>query len=707
MFVLNDDLSIYATRGDIVFFTVTAEDDGVPHVFKAGDVVRIKIYGKKNANELVLQKDFPIVNDSEIVEIYLSKEDTKIGEVISKPKDYWYEVVVNDDTKPQTIIGYDEDGAKVFKLFPEGKDITEYIPDKEDIPFVDTELDLLSLRPVQNQAIARAIVSLRAAFDETDTYAKEKAEEVDQAVVGMRQELQVERSRIDTILSLPDGSTTNDARLEDICNGADGKKYGSPGEAVRSQFENVFERANTISTGDLNQIVESDRYVVASSTVTNYPEDITAQTKTFMLDVQRYNGRWLTQVVHLLYSSVMYFRTGSVVNYQTHSSNFQDGLETTWGEWVRVDAEEYGATDAEEQIIKYQTIDQNGVDLNTFNKRGNYTIAVTDSVNRPSINGGFALRVEENGSFVIQTVYGVQGDYPKYWRIGRHATPMVWGAWFKVATSKDVSNLSAQIAALSTEIGNLKNELGVDESNYYKIANMGDSIVGNVQDSTSVSGFLAKTVGASTYNLGFGGCRMSKHVAPWNSFCMYKLADAIATGDFSEQEAAALDTSVPSYFKDTVNAMKVIDFATIDIMTIAYGTNDFTSAKGLDNETDLYDTNYFGGALRYSIEKIGKAFPQIRFVIVAPCWRFWYDGSGNYLESSDEREMNGIKLHDFVEKCIEIGKEYHLPIVNPYDEMAINALNRSWWFNENDGTHPNEKGRKSLAKLMANTIRGM
>lgn len=193
MFVLNDDLSIYATRGDIVFFTVTAEDEGVPHVFKAGDVVRIKIYGKKDASAISLQKDFPVVKDCESVEIYLSKEDTKIGGVISKPKDYWYEVVVNDDTKPQTIIGYDEDGAKVFKLFPEGKDLTEYIPDAEDIPFVDAELDMTSPRPVQNQAIARAIVSLQAAFDETKEEVTEKSNDTAEG-------LAVERSRIDNLI---------------------------------------------------------------------------------------------------------------------------------------------------------------------------------------------------------------------------------------------------------------------------------------------------------------------------------------------------------------------------------------------------------------------------------------------------------------------------------------------------------------------------
>lgn len=122
MFKVHEDNSIYATRGDIVFFSVTAEDSGVPYHFQPGDVVRITIYGKKDAENVVLQKDFPVSVASESVSIYLDKEDTTIGEVISKPKDYWYEVELNPDTAPQTIIGYDEDGPKLFKLFPEGKE---------------------------------------------------------------------------------------------------------------------------------------------------------------------------------------------------------------------------------------------------------------------------------------------------------------------------------------------------------------------------------------------------------------------------------------------------------------------------------------------------------------------------------------------------------------------------------------------------------
>lgn len=167
MFTLNDDLSIYATRGDIVFFSVSAEDEGKPYKFQAGDVVRIKVYGKKNAEDVVLQKDFPVTEVAEKVEIFLTEEDTKIGEVISKPKDYWYEVELNPGDDPQTIIGYDEDGAKVFKLFPEGDDIPEYVVKPEDVSVMDDELDMTSTRPVENQAIARAFANLEAGYEAT------------------------------------------------------------------------------------------------------------------------------------------------------------------------------------------------------------------------------------------------------------------------------------------------------------------------------------------------------------------------------------------------------------------------------------------------------------------------------------------------------------------------------------------------------------
>ena len=120
MFVVNEDLTIYCTRGDAGAFSVSATHGDTNYTFRTGDVVRFKVFVKKNCADVVLQKDVEVTEETVAVEVVLSGEDTTIGEVISKPTDYWYEVELNPDTYPQTIIGYDNNGEKVFKLFPEG-----------------------------------------------------------------------------------------------------------------------------------------------------------------------------------------------------------------------------------------------------------------------------------------------------------------------------------------------------------------------------------------------------------------------------------------------------------------------------------------------------------------------------------------------------------------------------------------------------------
>lgn len=120
MFVINEDLSINLTRGDAAVFSVGALIGEAEYTFKVDDVVRFKVFEKKNCEEVVLKKDITVSEETKRVRIALDSDETKIGDVISKPTEYWYEVELNPDTYPQTIIGYDENGAKVFRLYPEG-----------------------------------------------------------------------------------------------------------------------------------------------------------------------------------------------------------------------------------------------------------------------------------------------------------------------------------------------------------------------------------------------------------------------------------------------------------------------------------------------------------------------------------------------------------------------------------------------------------
>lgn len=121
MFVILEDQTICLTRGDIANINVTVNlRNGEPYTFAVGDVVRFKVMQRKNCDNVILTKDVTVEEETDMVEIALGKGETKIGDVISKPTDYWYEIEMNPDTVPQTIVGYDEYGEKIFRLYPEG-----------------------------------------------------------------------------------------------------------------------------------------------------------------------------------------------------------------------------------------------------------------------------------------------------------------------------------------------------------------------------------------------------------------------------------------------------------------------------------------------------------------------------------------------------------------------------------------------------------
>jgi len=121
MFKVKDDMSIHVTRGDVGTIEVKANnEDGSEYTFQVGDIVRLGVFAKKNFNLIKLQKDVTVQAESTSINMSLTDEDTTIGSIINKPVDYWYEIQLNPDTNPQTIIGYDENGAKIFRLYPEG-----------------------------------------------------------------------------------------------------------------------------------------------------------------------------------------------------------------------------------------------------------------------------------------------------------------------------------------------------------------------------------------------------------------------------------------------------------------------------------------------------------------------------------------------------------------------------------------------------------
>lgn len=123
MLKIDDEKTIHVTRGDSGTIVITAQDiENNDYIFQTNDLLRLKVMKKNNVEEIVLIKDVTVASDTTRVDIELTSQDTKIGDYINKPNTYWYEVELNPNDNSTTIIGYDENGPKKFKLYPEGKE---------------------------------------------------------------------------------------------------------------------------------------------------------------------------------------------------------------------------------------------------------------------------------------------------------------------------------------------------------------------------------------------------------------------------------------------------------------------------------------------------------------------------------------------------------------------------------------------------------
>lgn len=117
-----DGTNILLTRGDECTITLKVNrEDSEEYAFNVGDVISFAVYNKKEFNkEPLLLKEVTVQEPTNIVDIFLESNETKIGIMDNKQIIYWYEIQLNHS---QTIVGYDDKGPKILILYPEGGNI--------------------------------------------------------------------------------------------------------------------------------------------------------------------------------------------------------------------------------------------------------------------------------------------------------------------------------------------------------------------------------------------------------------------------------------------------------------------------------------------------------------------------------------------------------------------------------------------------------
>ena len=126
MATINSNYNIETNRGDRLSldFKFKRKSTGEFLVFQVDDVVRFKIMKKNNCDDIVLQEDIKFQEAGETITLDIPSEKMKIGEIIYKPVDYWYELELYPDTPSSiTLLGYTKaSGPRILTLTPEGGD---------------------------------------------------------------------------------------------------------------------------------------------------------------------------------------------------------------------------------------------------------------------------------------------------------------------------------------------------------------------------------------------------------------------------------------------------------------------------------------------------------------------------------------------------------------------------------------------------------
>lgn len=237
---------------------------------------------------------------------------------------------------------------------------------------------------------------------------------------------------------------------------------------------------------------------------------------------------------------------------------------------------------------------------------------------------------------------------------------------------------------------------------------LGDSLMGQYRDETSVPYLVGQELGKSTYNGAMGGtCLAMVNREEWDTFqknavSFTSLAHALAYGDFSVQKSARVRQRASEHFPQVLNDLSAVDMEQVECLVICYGTNDYFGGVPVSNPENVQDIFTLEGALRSSLEVLKEAFPEMRIILVTPTYN-WYGATGDNCESIG---FGGGYLKDYVDKLCEIAKEYGIEFLDLYTDFYPPGDFEEGLYYTTDGIHPNEAGRKKIAGAIADYIRG-
>lgn len=228
---------------------------------------------------------------------------------------------------------------------------------------------------------------------------------------------------------------------------------------------------------------------------------------------------------------------------------------------------------------------------------------------------------------------------------------------------------------------------------------LGDSITG----SSNWPEKMQQRIGGTVLNLGISGTTISKNIGDFYFISLYKIAESINSGDWSEVISAGERLEKEELhldFRKKILGLSEMDWNSVDYLVLFYGTNDFGKNVQIGNKGST-ENNTVIGAMNYSIKMIVTKYPRIKIIFVSPMWRSRFlDGDGR--ESDLYPNNNGDYLIQYVDAIIETSLSNKIPCIDMYRGSGINKFNSKTFLD--DGLHPTDAGVVRISEKISSSL---
>lgn len=272
------------------------------------------------------------------------------------------------------------------------------------------------------------------------------------------------------------------------------------------------------------------------------------------------------------------------------------------------------------------------------------------------------------------------------------------------AGTQITSNPTVQVYAIVSSGGG---GTTIPTLNGKKCVCLGDSATALMDSPNDYPSVLASNTGMTVVNGGFSGCRMSDThpTAAYKAFGAVPIADAIATGVWTTQDANISVFGSGSNEANNLTALKAVDWSTVDYITIFYGGNDAGNYVLPDNANNQLDTTTFCGAARYVYNRIHTAYPSIKIIFFVPMYRYWLSESKDSYEMTFTVSGSTYHYYDWGDALIASPPASGVPVIDMHRTLGIDSTNRQTYLLTSDQTHPSVAGCALIANKVEDELR--